>query len=83
MRGTQLLQETRKMHFEEILNLWAEDRLTQEEAARILSVSDRTFRRYINRFHEDGLDGLQMSDAEFGQQSAGVKHFYLLTTVNY
>jgi transposase len=58
MRRTQLLQETRKMHFEEILSLWTKDRLTQEEAARLLSVSERTFRRYIGRYHENGLDGL-------------------------
>jgi transposase len=58
MKRTQLLQETRKMHFEEILNLWTESRLTQEEAARMLCVSDRTFRRYIDRYHHGGLDGL-------------------------
>jgi len=58
MRRTQLLQETRKMHFEEILNLWTENRLTQEEAGRMLGVSDRTFRRYIDRYHDNGMDGL-------------------------
>lgn len=58
MNRTQLLQETRKMHFEEILKLWTETRLTQEEAARLLCVSDRTFRRYIDRYHQGGLDGL-------------------------
>lgn len=58
MKRTQLLQETRKMHFEEILNIWTSSRLTQEEAARMLGVSDRTFRRYIDRYHENGLDGL-------------------------
>jgi transposase len=31
---------------------------TQEEAAMLLGVSIRTFRRYINRYEEDGLDGL-------------------------
>jgi len=46
------------MHFEEVFNIWTEGRLTQEEAARMLSVSDRTFRRYIDRYNEDGLDGL-------------------------
>ncbi len=58
MTRTQLLQETRKMHFEEVLNIWNKGRLTQEEAARMLSVSDRTFRRYIDRYNEDGLEGL-------------------------
>ncbi len=58
MKRTQLLQETRKMHFEEIFSLWTESRLTQEEAGRMLGVSDRTFRRYIDRYHDNGMDGL-------------------------
>jgi transposase len=58
MKRTRLLQETRKMNFEDILSLWTARRLTQEEAARMLGVCDRTFRRYIGRFHENGLDGL-------------------------
>jgi transposase len=46
------------MHFEEVLTIWTEKRLTQEEAARLLGVTDRTFRRYIDRYHENGIDGL-------------------------
>lgn len=68
MTRTQLLQETRKMHFEEVLDIWNKGRLTQEEAARMLSVSDRTFRRYIDRYNEDGLEGL--SDKRLTQVSA-------------
>ncbi len=33
-------------------------RLTQSEAALLLGVCDRTFRRYINRYDEEGIDGL-------------------------
>lgn len=33
-------------------------RLTQEEAARLLGVCERTFRRYIDRYEEAGLEGL-------------------------
>ena len=32
--------------------------LTQEDAAQLLGVCARTFRRYIDRYEEDGLDGL-------------------------
>ena len=46
------------MRFEEVYFGWSERRLTQEEAARLLGVHERTFRRYINRYHEDGLEGL-------------------------
>ena len=43
MRSTELLQEIRKMRFEETFSIWTEGRITQEEAARMLSVSSRAF----------------------------------------
>jgi transposase len=46
------------MRFEEAYQGWQSGRLRQEEAARLLGVCDRTFRRYIDRYKEDGLDGL-------------------------
>ena len=42
---TKLLQETRKMRCEEAYVGWQEKRLTQEQAAEILGVTDRSFRR--------------------------------------
>ena len=44
--------------FEEAYGAWTEDRLDQEEAARLLGVCARTFRRYIDRYEEEGLQGL-------------------------
>lgn len=58
MRRTEWLQETRKMRFEEAYAGWQTRRLTQEEAARLLGVCERTFRRYLNRYEEAGLEGL-------------------------
>lgn len=58
MKWTRWLQETKQMRFEEAYDGWRNHRLTQEEAALILGVSDRSFRRYIDRFEESGLDGL-------------------------
>ena len=46
------------MRFEEIYDQWQEKRLTQEYAAQVLGVCERTFRRYINRYEEEGIDGL-------------------------
>ena len=46
------------MRFEDDYEDWAEKRLTEEEAAQLLGVCPRTFRRYINRYEDDGLDGL-------------------------
>ena len=62
-----MLQEIRKMRFEEVYGGWNESRLTQEEAARILGVCDRTFRRYIDRYEQGGMEGL--SDRRLTQAS--------------
>lgn len=67
MRRTELLQETRKMRFEELYSCWNEGRLTQEQAALVLGVCDRTFRRYINRYEDGGVEGL--SDKRLTQAS--------------
>lgn len=58
MKRTKVLQEIRKMRFEEAYGAWTERRLTQEEAASLLGVCERTFRRYIDRYEERGIDGL-------------------------
>jgi len=63
MRPTELLQEIRKMRFEESFYLWPEGRITQEEAARMVGVCSRTFRRYVDRYHK-----------RYGGWTA--KHFY-------
>ena len=36
---------------------WQGGRLRQEEAARLLGVCARTFRRYVDRYEEEGLEG--------------------------
>jgi transposase len=46
------------MRFEEAYGGWQEGQLTQEEAARLLGVCERTFRRQINRYEDDGIQGL-------------------------
>ncbi|MEO6562414.1 MAG: helix-turn-helix domain-containing protein [Nitrosospira sp.] len=46
------------MRFEEAYGGWQEKRLTQEEAANLLGVCERTFRRYRERYREEGLEGL-------------------------
>jgi transposase len=67
MRRTELLEEIRTMRFEEVYLGWSESRLTQPEAAAILGVCDRTFRRYADRYEEGGLEGL--SDKRLTQAS--------------
>jgi len=58
MRRTEVLQEYRKMRFEQVYTGWKTRELTQEQAARILGISDRTFRRLIPRYEESGIAGL-------------------------
>lgn len=58
MSRAKWLQETRQMRFEEVYEKWSVKRLSQEEGAQLLGVCERTFRRYINRYEEAGLDGL-------------------------
>jgi transposase len=67
MRRTELQQEVRKMRFKEAYEGWQRGRLTQEEAALLLGVSDRTFRRYLVRYEEKGMEGLV--DQRLGQVS--------------
>lgn len=67
MNRTKLLQEYLNMRFEEVYDNWDKKRLTQEEAARILGVSDRTFRRYLVDYKAHGMEGL--IDQRLGQIS--------------
>lgn len=58
MKRTELLQENRKMRFEDVYGGWQKGRLSQEEASEILGVCSRTFRRQIGRYEENGISGL-------------------------
>jgi hypothetical protein len=55
---TRYVQENRKMRFQEAYEGWSEGRLTQAEAALLLGQCERSFRRHIEGFKADGLDGL-------------------------
>jgi hypothetical protein len=52
------LQENRKMKFEEAYDRWTQGRRTQNEAAFMLGQCERSFRRHIERYEADGLEGL-------------------------
>ena len=59
MKPTELLQGLRVMKFVASLNGRVKRRsLTQAEAAQILGVSERTFRRWRDREEEEGAEGL-------------------------
>ena len=69
MTRTQVLPEIRRMRLEEACGGWQSRRLTQEEAARLSGVCERTFRRYVDRYEDEGRDGL--ADKRSGSWAAG------------
>ena len=58
MKRAVWLQETRTMKFLQTQSDWESGRLTQEEAAQILGICERSFRRYLVKYDEGGLDAL-------------------------
>jgi transposase len=68
MRRTEVLQGLRRMKFEDVYGRWQARRLSQAEAAEILGMSERTFRRWRGRYQADGLEGL--ADRRLGKASA-------------
>jgi transposase len=58
MKRTKLLQGILMLRFEEAYQGWQEKKLTQEDAARLLGVSERTFRRYLVDYKDQGIQGL-------------------------
>jgi hypothetical protein len=58
MRRTEALQGVRMTMFLNLLNRWESAELNQEEAAELLGVSERTFRRWTRRYEEEGEAGL-------------------------
>ena len=68
MRWTEQAQGLRLMKFEEVYGRTLRGELSQAEAAEILGMSERTFRRWRDRFEADGADGLY--DRRLGRASA-------------
>jgi transposase len=53
--------------FESVFDRWERRELSQAEAAEILGRSERQFRRYIDIYREEGLEGLR--DGRLGRRS--------------
>jgi len=68
MTRATVLQEVRQMRFEELYERQQQRVLTMADAAEILGVAERTFRRWRDRYEADGAEGLQ--DRRIGQASA-------------
>ena len=58
MRRTEQRQGLRMLKLRDVLSRWEAAELSQMEAAELLGMSERTFRRWTRRFEEEGEDGL-------------------------
>jgi transposase len=58
MNRAALHERLRRMRFESLLDRHRGGKITQAEAAEMLGISERTFRRWTNRFEEEGEAGL-------------------------
>ena len=58
MRRTEALQGVRMAVFLNLLSRWESAELNQAEAAELLGVSERTFRRWTRRYEDEGEAGL-------------------------
>src|ERR1700704_6607069 len=61
------LQDASMQKFRDVLCRWERGDLSMMEAGELLGVSERQFRRYRERYEEDGLDGLV--DGRLGRPS--------------
>ena len=68
MTRARVLQEVRQMRFEELYERRQQRTLTMAEAAEMLGVTERTFRRWSGRYDAEGAAGLQ--DRRIGRASA-------------
>src|SRR5690242_18645967 len=68
MGRAEVLQGVRQMRFEGLLERHERDELSQGEAAEMLGVSERTFRRWRDRLREEGPLGLR--DRRIGKPSS-------------
>jgi hypothetical protein len=64
-----LIQGTRIMRFQEVYEGWRERRLSQSEAAEILGVCERSFRRYSARYEDSEGDLGSLADKRLSQAS--------------
>ena len=55
MNRTTVLQERRMQTFQDVLGHWQARRLSAQEAAELLGMSERSFRRYRRRYEEEGV----------------------------
>lgn len=61
------LQDRRMQKFRDVLSRWESGQLSMMEADELLGMSERQFRRYRDRYEQEGLEGLR--DRRLGKPS--------------
>jgi len=59
MRRTEVLQGVRMLKFRSVLDRYESRELSLLEAAELLGIGERTFRRWCGRYREGGEAGLR------------------------
>ena len=72
MRRTKQLQGLRLMKFEDVHGRCLRGDLNQGEAAEILNVLERTFRRWRDRWEAESAEGLRHRDRDTHGHAPGV-----------
>jgi transposase len=67
MRRAAVLEGLRMLKLRDVMGRWEADALSQLEAAELLGVNERTFRRWVRRYEEAGEEGL--IDRRHGRKS--------------
>jgi transposase len=67
MRRTEVLEGLRMLKLRDVMSRWEREELSQLEAAELLGMHERTFRRWARRFEADGEEGL--CDRRLGRRS--------------
>jgi transposase len=67
MNRTTWLQDRRMQKFRDVLSRWEAGVLSMKDAGELLGVSERQFRRFRDRYEEDGEEGLR--DRRLGRPS--------------
>lgn len=82
MKQTKVLQEIRLIRFIDTYDRWTEKRLTQAEAASLLGMCERTFRRYCRKRERAPMKGMMLHQDGSTHEWVPNTHWDLIVTMD-
>lgn len=79
MSQTSAMRDLRMARFVEVYEQWTSRQISQAHAASLLGISDRTFRRYVARYRDLGLKGLEDRRSTSSRRAPDEETIALLT----